>query len=743
MAKNYTYVDVWLRIDTFMRWETWSGDAPVMCRMRETNYGSVPAECFGPSMARRVCPLLRLQNHVAGQVFLQGSEAVLQRGFLQPLRSSLLARAKVAGKTKFLNVQMHSLAKVRYGTKCSGCLQGISPQDLVRKARDKVFHLNCFTCLVCRKQMSTGEELYVLDDNKFVCKQDYLSGKPLPDTHHVHGHHGSEDEDEDGSSHHHHGGVGGSHLGPHNLGPGGPGDQTVGHTGDLPLGSDPCKQEDSEDQGSLDGDPETRDSQTENKSPDGGAGGGSGDGGAGSKRRGPRTTIKAKQLEILKSAFSSTPKPTRHIREQLAKETGLPMRVIQVWFQNKRSKERRLKQLTSMGRSPFFGGSRKMRGFPLNLNPGALGGEDGPPPGFPYFGAEKFEFGYGGPVAFHHEFFGAHPPPHPHGPPFSGPGNPGLDPASLAGMAAAVAVTGEYPPPGAGGGPPEFLTGPPGQGPPAPSSGSPGEFLAPSGGAQGNPSAGGNGGGPGGGGGGGGFLEPHQMQSEGLAWNVASRISTLPERVDGVKEKRSERKRGVDYKPKAAGGEKDDGEGRWSVQQQQQQQQQQPRRSSVRVNRTGRQEANKTEMLYKTLVKFSDGEAHLQLTATMTMELWRKRGEEEEEEEEEEEAAASKTAKQRRKKRVRKEGRKEGILEGGFTAGSQVVAGYAIEKHSEIVSVAANTGLFKLNIGIKFARFELRGKVQCSRCGAFESKRNVIECFIKKIEIIHVLYVVM
>lgn len=57
----------------------------------------------------------------------------------------------------------------------------------------------------------------------------------------------------------------------------------------------------------------------------------------------------------------------------------------------------------------------------------------------------------------------------------------GLDPASLAGMAAAVAVAGEYPPPGAGGGPPEFLTGPPGQGPSAPTGGSPGEFLAPSG----------------------------------------------------------------------------------------------------------------------------------------------------------------------------------------------------------------------------------------------------------------------
>jgi hypothetical protein len=48
------------------------------------------------------------------------------------------------------------------------------------------------------------------------------------------------------------------------------------------------------------------------------------------KKRGPRTTIKAKQLEMLKSAFAATPKPTRHIREQLAQETGLNMRVIQV-----------------------------------------------------------------------------------------------------------------------------------------------------------------------------------------------------------------------------------------------------------------------------------------------------------------------------------------------------------------------------------------------------------------------------
>lgn len=73
----------------------------------------------------------------------------------------------------------------RYGTKCSGCGQGIAPSDLVRKPRDKVFHLNCFTCCICRKQLSTGEQLYVLDDNKFICKDDYLLGKG-PGHHHHH-----------------------------------------------------------------------------------------------------------------------------------------------------------------------------------------------------------------------------------------------------------------------------------------------------------------------------------------------------------------------------------------------------------------------------------------------------------------------------------------------------------------------------------------------------------------------------
>lgn len=49
----------------------------------------------------------------------------------------------------------------------------------------------------------------------------------------------------------------------------------------------------------------------------------------------PRTTITAKQLETLKSAYNNSPKPARHVREQLSQDTGLDMRVVQVWFQNR------------------------------------------------------------------------------------------------------------------------------------------------------------------------------------------------------------------------------------------------------------------------------------------------------------------------------------------------------------------------------------------------------------------------
>jgi hypothetical protein len=49
----------------------------------------------------------------------------------------------------------------------------------------------------------------------------------------------------------------------------------------------------------------------------------------------PRTILNAAQRKIFKLAFEKSPKPSRKVREQLAKETGLSVRVVQVWMQSK------------------------------------------------------------------------------------------------------------------------------------------------------------------------------------------------------------------------------------------------------------------------------------------------------------------------------------------------------------------------------------------------------------------------
>ena len=64
----------------------------------------------------------------------------------------------------------------RFGPRCNGCDMVINPNDLVRKAKDRIFHLNCFKCYVCQQRLDTGDKLYVMSDGSFVCKEDYLAG---------------------------------------------------------------------------------------------------------------------------------------------------------------------------------------------------------------------------------------------------------------------------------------------------------------------------------------------------------------------------------------------------------------------------------------------------------------------------------------------------------------------------------------------------------------------------------------
>lgn len=65
----------------------------------------------------------------------------------------------------------------RFGTKCTSCQQGISPMQVVRKAQDFVYHLHCFACIMCSRQLATGDEFYLMEDGRLVCKVDYEAAK--------------------------------------------------------------------------------------------------------------------------------------------------------------------------------------------------------------------------------------------------------------------------------------------------------------------------------------------------------------------------------------------------------------------------------------------------------------------------------------------------------------------------------------------------------------------------------------
>lgn len=60
------------------------------------------------------------------------------------------------------NICLSLWCRRRFGTKCSGCNIGMCPEDLVRKAINKVYHVHCFVCSVCRRQLDTGEQLYLV-----------------------------------------------------------------------------------------------------------------------------------------------------------------------------------------------------------------------------------------------------------------------------------------------------------------------------------------------------------------------------------------------------------------------------------------------------------------------------------------------------------------------------------------------------------------------------------------------------
>ncbi|XP_073495872.1 LIM homeobox transcription factor 1-beta [Phyllobates terribilis] len=166
-----------------------------------------------------------------------------------------------------------------FAAKCSGCMEKIAPTEFVMRALESVYHLSCFCCCVCERQLRKGDE-FVLKEGQLLCKSDYEKEKDL-------------------------------------LSSGSPDD------------SDSVKSDDEE------GDVKPGKCH-------GNQGKGSDDGKDPRRPKRPRTILTTQQRRAFKASFEVSSKPCRKVRETLAAETGLSVRVVQVWFQNQRAKMKKL-----------------------------------------------------------------------------------------------------------------------------------------------------------------------------------------------------------------------------------------------------------------------------------------------------------------------------------------------------------------------------------------------------------------
>lgn len=59
-----------------------------------------------------------------------------------------------------------------------------------------------------------------------------------------------------------------------------------------------------------------------------------------------RTHLKPSQLAVLQASFQNNPLPDASIRHKLAQELGVSERTVQIWFQNRRAKARKLEAIS-------------------------------------------------------------------------------------------------------------------------------------------------------------------------------------------------------------------------------------------------------------------------------------------------------------------------------------------------------------------------------------------------------------
>ncbi|KAH3796796.1 LIM/homeobox protein Awh-like [Dreissena polymorpha] len=161
----------------------------------------------------------------------------------------------------------------RYGTKCARCSEPLQPSDWVRRARDLVYHLDCFRCGTCHRKLTTGDTC-ILKGDTMVCPDHILPQGSLDETDNV----------------------------------------SISSV-----------------------DSESRGSESSEEKPPGSTGSG---GSGGGKRQ--RTSFTADQVATLLEEFRRNQNPSPEDLERISDLTGHTRKVVMIWFQNARARNKKM-----------------------------------------------------------------------------------------------------------------------------------------------------------------------------------------------------------------------------------------------------------------------------------------------------------------------------------------------------------------------------------------------------------------
>ncbi|XP_073845312.1 apterous isoform X7 [Musca autumnalis] len=230
-----------------------------------------------------------------------------------------------------------------FGTRrCSRCLASIGASELVMRARNLVFHVTCFCCVVCQSPLTKGDQ-YGIIDALIYCRTHYTMAREgdtastslgpavVP-------------------------GVGGASAYPYTSQFGSPpNDSSSPHSDPTRIVPSSIFASASHVMTGLPQPPRQKGRPRKRKPKDIEAltanidlnteyldfGRGS-HMSASSRTKRMRTSFKHHQLRTMKSYFAINHNPDAKDLKQLSQKTGLPKRVLQVWFQNARAKWRRM-----------------------------------------------------------------------------------------------------------------------------------------------------------------------------------------------------------------------------------------------------------------------------------------------------------------------------------------------------------------------------------------------------------------